>query len=131
MNTSTAEHFSAKLAFEIDSSDLFEVLEARPNIIVIDARRSFAFEKEHIPGAVNLAYGDMSPETTKTFDRNTLYVVYCDGIGCNALTKGCLNMAKLGFSVKEMIGGLEYWKVDGFPTEGTLKNPVNDVRCAC
>jgi len=54
----------------------------------------------------------MNEETTKGFDRMALVVTYCDGIGCNASTKGALNMARLGFRVKEPIGGLDWWKRD-------------------
>ena len=50
-------------------------------------------------------------------DRGGLVVTYCDGIGCNASTKGALKMAELGFRTKELIGGLDWWKRDGHPTE--------------
>ena len=60
----------------------------------------------------------MRKETTKDLDKTALFVIYCDGIGCNASTKGALNMGKLGFRVKELIGGLEWWKRDGYNTEG-------------
>ena len=43
--------------------------------------------------------------------------------GMAANTKAALEFAKLGFSVKEMIGGYEYWVREGQPTEddaGTL-----------
>lgn len=39
-------------------------------------------------------------------------------ICCNASTKGALNMAKLGFRVKELIGGLDWCKRDNHKTEG-------------
>ncbi|MYE89111.1 rhodanese-like domain-containing protein, partial [Candidatus Poribacteria bacterium] len=45
------------------------------------------------------------------------YVTFCVGIGRNASTKGALNMARLGFRVKELMGGLDWWKRDGYPTE--------------
>jgi hypothetical protein len=43
----------------------------------------------------------MSAETTTRLDRSKVYVVYCDGIGCNASTKGAYKLARLGFRVKE------------------------------
>ena len=60
----------------------------------------------------------MDEETTSRLDKNTLYVTYCDGIGCNASTKGALKLARLGFSVKELMGGLDWWIRDGYATEG-------------
>ena len=48
------QHYQNKLAFEMDPSDLFDALEAKENIVVIDARKDFAYIKEHIPGALCL-----------------------------------------------------------------------------
>jgi len=54
----------------------------------------------------------MSTETTAQLDRSKVYVVYCDGIGCNASTKGAYKLAGLGFRVKEL---LDWWRRDGHP----------------
>jgi hypothetical protein len=48
------DHYQNKLAYEMDPSDLFAALEANEQVIVIDARKSFAYERERIPGAINL-----------------------------------------------------------------------------
>jgi rhodanese-related sulfurtransferase len=128
---SAIEHYQNKLAFEMDPSDLFAAIEAGEKIIALDARKAFAFEKEHIPGAVNLPHREMSAKTTADFDKDTLYAIYCDGIGCNASTKGALNMAMLGFNVRELIGGIEWWKFDGYGTEGEHKTAGLQVQCAC
>ena len=113
-------HYSNKLAYETDSWDLKVALEAGENIVVIDARSSQAFEQEHIPDAINIPHRHMSAKTTEHLDRNALIVTYCDGIGCNASTKGALNMTRLDFRVKELIGGLDWWKRDGHPTESAV-----------
>ena len=113
-------HYESKLAFETDSWDLQVALESGESIVVVDARSPEAYQKEHIPGAVNIPHRKMSAETTKSIDRAALVVTYCDGIGCNASTKGALNMTKLGFRVKELIGGLDWWKRDGHRTEAAV-----------
>lgn len=116
----------------MDASDLFEALNNGEKIIPFDARKAFGFEAEHIPGAINIPHREMSIETTRHLDRDMLYVTYCDGIGCNASTKGALNMARLGFKVKELIGGIEWWKFDGHATEGTNANNAGQkIECAC
>ncbi len=113
------KHYSDKLEFETDSWDLQDALGKGEKIVVIDARSSESFKKEHIPGAISFPHRTMNAESTRSLDRAALYVVYCDGIGCNASTKGAFNMAKLGFRVKELIGGLDWWKRDGYKTEGS------------
>ena len=66
------KHYSDKLAYEIDSWDLHVAREAGENITVVDARSPEAFQREHIPGAVNVPHRKMSPETTSNIDKNTL-----------------------------------------------------------
>ena len=126
------KYYENKLAFEMDPSDLFDALNNGEKVIPIDARKAFGFEAEHIPTAINLPHREMTAESTKHLDKEVLYVTYCDGIGCNASTKGALNMAKLGFKVKELIGGIEWWKFDGYATEGTNGLPSGlQIECAC
>ena len=40
------------------------------------------------------------------------------GPGCNAATNAAARLAALGRSVKEMLGGFEYWVREGHPVEG-------------
>lgn len=117
-------YYQEKLNFETDSSDLFQALKGNEEVVVVDARSSGAYEAEHIPGAISRPHREMSVENTGDLDKDKLYIVYCDGIGCNASTKGAFNMLKLGFKVKELLGGLEWWKKDGYKTEGFLKNKL-------
>lgn len=123
-------HYSDKLAYEIDSSDLKVALEEGEQVIVIYARSAEAFREEHIPGAINIPHRTMNNQTTQQLDRKALVVSYCDGIGCNASTKGALNMLKLGFRVKELIGGLDWWKRDGHSTH-QLSVSKAAAKCGC
>ena len=113
-------HFRDKLAFETDAWDLNEMIRKGANVVVIDARTEAAYAQEHIPQALNLPHRKMDVESTRQFDRGAIYITYCDGIGCNASTKGALKLAELGFKVRELIGGLDWWKREGYPTEASL-----------
>lgn len=123
-------YYQQKLAFETDSWDLNVALGAGENVIVIDARSPEAFAREHIPGARNIPHRTMNAETTATLDKAALIVTYCDGIGCNASTRGALNMLQLGFRVKELLGGLDWWKRDGHPTHSS-EAATNSNSCGC
>lgn len=125
------KHYADKLAYEIDSWDLKVALERGERITVIDARSADAYAAGHIPGAINIPHRTMSAETTTSVDRASTVVTYCDGIGCNASTKGALNMTKLGFTVKELIGGLDWWKRDGHPTERMASTASTGMSCGC
>ena len=124
-------YYEAKLAFEMDPADLFYALENTPNYVVIDTRQTHGFIKEHIPTAINFPHREMNKESTQHLDKNKTYICYCDGIGCNGSTRGALKMAKLGFKVKELIGGIEWWKKDGFATEGEKSTQGSLLKCAC
>lgn len=123
--------YNEKLVYYTDSADLTEGIKEGKNIIIIDARKTIAYEEEHIPGAINFPHRDMNEDSVKTLDKNAEYVTYCDGIGCNASTKGAYNLAKLGFKVRELIGGLDWWKRDGYTTEGIKSNIKSDTICNC
>lgn len=123
--------YEQKLEYEIDSWDLNEALKKGENVIVIDARSEVAYDKEHIPGSISIPHRNMTAENTIHLDKETLYITYCDGIGCNASTKGALNMVKLGFKVKELMGGLDWWIRDGYETTGMMSKTGQKIACGC
>ncbi len=125
------KYYKEKLDYEMDSWDLNDSLKRGLDIVVIDTRSAEAYAKEHIPGAINFPHRDMSIESTSKLDKDRLYICYCDGIGCNASTKGALNLAKLGFNVKELIGGLDWWRRDGYDTEGEKGQKRGSISCGC
>lgn len=114
-----SDHFRAKLSYETDPADLHADLEKGiTGIIVIDARSARSFAEEHIPGAISLPSRNIDADITSGLPRDATIVTYCWGPGCNGSTKAALRLSVLGFRVKELIGGIEYWKREGYPTKG-------------
>ncbi|MEU2660140.1 rhodanese-like domain-containing protein [Streptomyces sp. NPDC007325] len=125
-------YYQAKLAYEIDSADLQDALDAGQDLVVVDGRSSESYAAEHIPGAVSVPHRSISQESLAGLSRAPLYVTYCDGIGCNASTKTAIKLATAGFRVKELIGGLDWWKRDGHPTEGhAAPAHTHHAGCGC
>jgi rhodanese-related sulfurtransferase len=115
-------HFEAKLAFETDPADLYvDQQKGHTDVLVLDARSPEAFADEHISGALNLPVRRITAETTAAFARDRLIVTYCWGPGCNGATRAAARLAALGFQVKELIGGIEYWKREGYPVASRLR----------
>lgn len=109
-----AAAMNEKLRFHTDAWDLsVDLKSGHPDIVVIDARSASAYQAGHIPGAISFPHREMNATSTARLDRGKVYVVYCDGIGCNASTKGAYKLARLGFRVKELLGGLDWWRRDG------------------
>lgn len=127
-------HLRHKLSLEADPADVWTDLQrGETGFIVIDARVPELYAQAHVPGAFNLPYRLISRETTAAMPKDKLIVTYCDGLGCNASTKAALRLAELGFTVKEMVGGMDWWRRDGLPVHGVDACPGEDggVICGC
>ncbi|MCG9760812.1 MULTISPECIES: rhodanese-like domain-containing protein [Pseudoalteromonas] len=109
-------YYENKLAFEIDSWDLHEAMKSTKQVVVLDVRGEVAYSKKHIKGAIHYPHSQIIEDNRGDFDSATLYVTYCDGLGCNAATNGALKLAKLGFKVVELSGGLTWWDEHDYPT---------------
>lgn len=110
-----ALHFKAKLELETDPSDLHHDLKNKvAGIVVVDGRRASSYELGHVPGSINLYHADINAQSTANWSKEDLYICTCTGVGCNASTKAALNLASLGFRVKELIGGLKEWEAEGY-----------------
>lgn len=115
-------HFLTRLRFETDPYDVHHDLEhGESGFVVLDIRRAPDFAREHVVGAVNLSHHDMTSRLLARLDREQVYVTYGWGPGCNGGTRGAAKLAAAGLRVKEMIGGLEYWKRQGYPTASTTE----------
>jgi rhodanese-related sulfurtransferase len=122
-------HFESKLTFETDPWDVKTDMErGRSDFVVIDVRSRSDFDARRIAGAIHLAYRSIDAETTAHLPKDKVMVTYCWGPGCNGSTKGAFRLASLGFRVKELIGGLEYWIREGGPLEGTLVDEADRTR---
>jgi rhodanese-related sulfurtransferase len=97
--------------------DLFaDIVAGVPDLVIVDARYRETFDLEHLPGAINLPWREIDESTTAHLSRDAEYVVYCWNASCHASTKTAGRLESLGFRVKELHGGLQVWKRQGYPT---------------
>ena len=115
--TDAASYFAAKLAFETDPSDVYAAQKAGDRFVLVDVRGDEAWTQGRVRGAVHLPYTQIEDRAPAELDPAVPVVVYCWSPGCNAGAKGALRFAQLGYRVREMIGGYEYWVREGQPTE--------------
>lgn len=98
--------FQRKLRFETDA--LYHDWKHGTNdYMVIDVCSSEAYEKSHVPHAINIPQAQLIAKPTAEFPPETLFVVHCRGPVCNGATKVAIKLSALGRPVKEMIGGIE------------------------
>ncbi|GAA1527201.1 rhodanese-like domain-containing protein [Actinomadura kijaniata] len=137
-----AAHFAARLAFETDASDVAADLAANaPDVVVVDSRNRASWDQGHVEGAIHLPTAEIAERAAALVPRGATVVVYCWGPGCNGAQKAALEFARLGYPVKEMIGGFEYWAREGCPVATsagvTRRSPdpltalINGLTCAC
>jgi rhodanese-related sulfurtransferase len=137
-----AAHFADRLSFEADVSDVHSDLHSGiPGFVVVDSRGDAAWRQGHIPQAIHLPTAEIASRAASLIPAGTVVVTYCWGPGCNGATRAALAFAHLGYPVKEMIGGIEYWIREGFVVQGEsgpesqptdpLTAPLNAITCDC
>jgi rhodanese-related sulfurtransferase len=103
---------------ETDVSDVAAALESgRPGFVLLDSRSAESWAQGHVPDAVHLPGREIPVRAPAELNRSVPVVTYCWGPGCNGATRAALALATLGFRVREMIGGFEYWAREGLPVE--------------
>lgn len=136
-----AAHFAARLEFETDASDVHSSQEAGERFLLVDVRNDASWEQGRIVGAIHIHHSAITERAPQGIPFDMPVVVYCWGPGCNGAHWGALNFAQLGYHVKEMIGGFEYWAREGYPIENErgpivrekdpLTVPVRPATCGC
>ncbi len=134
-------HFAAKLRYETDASDVAEALAAGERIALVDTRSHDAWHQGHAVGALHMPRLQVADRAQVEIPPGTPVVVYCWSPGCNGADKAALEFAKLGYDVKLMIGGFEYWAREGYAVEDdngpvirgvdALVGPVASADCGC
>jgi rhodanese-related sulfurtransferase len=126
-----ATFFAARLAFETDVSDVHAAMESgTAGFVLVDTRSSAAWDGGRIPGAQHLPTAELPGD----LDPTVPVVTYCWGPGCNGATRAALALARAGFAVREMIGGIEYWTREGFPVatdSGTARTAPDPLTAPC
>ncbi|MGW0712768.1 rhodanese-like domain-containing protein [Streptomyces sp. NPDC002643] len=138
-----AAYFRASLVFHTDVSDVAAALAADgdPGFVVLDSRSTDSWDQGHIPGAIHLPTALIPAQAEQLLDKAVPVVTYCWGPACNGGTRAALALSELGFQVKEMLGGFEYWAREGFAYEtwegpaksaaDPLTTPVDAEACGC
>ncbi|MFF1632302.1 rhodanese-like domain-containing protein [Leifsonia sp. NPDC058248] len=137
------QHFAAKLQYETDPSDVKAAMDAGERFVLVDSRGEAAWQQGRLPGALHLPTAEIAGRASALIPRGTPVVVYCWGPGCNGSTRAALEFSLLGYPVKEMIGGFEYWAREGLgivDDNGAIDRSVDEltapigpgaIDCAC
>ena len=124
--------FSQRLQFETDCSDVHSALQLdEPDFVLLDVRGEAAYAQAHVPGALNLPHRQISLATLQALPQRPLLVVYCAGPHCNGADQAALKIARLGYPVKIMIGGLQGYRDEGFALTAPAAKSPQPQQCGC
>lgn len=132
MTCNAVDFFTTRLAFQTDVADVHA--ERLGAVTLLDSRSLAGWEQGHLPGAVHLPTADIPGRAAELLDPGVPVVTYCWGPGCNGATRAALALARLGYPVREMLGGVEYWIREGFPVEttaGLSTAPADPLTAPC
>ena len=102
----------------ITADQLAEMKENEQSLVIIDVLGEEQFEKEHVPGAINIPYERVAHEALDRFDKEDSIVVYCKNEACTASPKAAKKLEDLGFKhVYDFENGIEGWKNSGRSAE--------------
>jgi rhodanese-related sulfurtransferase len=108
--------FENKLAFTKGPAEIdYAIKKNISDYTLIDVRAAEDFQKEHIPGAINLPEKEWA--SFKGLSKDKLNVLYCYNITCHLAAMAATFFASKGFPVSELDGGFGSWKEHEFTVE--------------
>jgi rhodanese-related sulfurtransferase len=109
------DHFAKRLTYETDCADVYSSFASdRVDFVLVDVRGRKAYDKGHVPRAVNLPVLTITERSMQEYPAGTVFVVYCAGPHCNGANKAAIRLSQMGRPVKEMLGGVTGWVDEGF-----------------
>ncbi|GAA2167297.1 MULTISPECIES: rhodanese-like domain-containing protein [Glycomyces] len=135
-------YFTGLMAYSTDVSDVYAAGQNDDlGFTLVDTRGDAAWFQGRVPGALHLPTDEIAARAAALVDPARPVVVYCWGPGCNGAYRAAVEFAKLGYQVKYMMGGYEYWVREGLPVAtdagvergkpDPLTAPSSGVSCAC
>jgi rhodanese-related sulfurtransferase len=110
-----AGHYARRLELETDCADVYAAMAGgHPGFVLIDTRAAEAYAARHVPGAVSIPHSDLSADRLAEHGADARFVTYCWGPHCNGACRGAARIAALGYRVKEMLGGMWGWEMEGY-----------------
>lgn len=102
----------------ITADDLKQMIEANPEIIIINVLDEKFYQDCHIKGSINIPFERLL-EKTSSWDKDKDVVVYCATASCPKSKKAYALMQDLGFfNLHEYAGGMQEWFQAGYDTSG-------------
>ena len=111
------KYFETKLEAEVGPYGLKHLMEEeKGKLTILDVRRPEHFAQERIPGAIHMTLEELAKRYKELPKKNRI-VTYCYMFMCSLAPTAALFLAKKGYKVTELVGGIEDWKKLGNDVE--------------
>ena len=99
---------------------LKRMIDKNEDFILVDVLSLESYEKEHIPGSINIPLADIKNKAERLLKKDKEIVVYCGSSQCTMSSQAAEELARLGYKeVYDYEGGLQDWKDAGFSIESS------------
>lgn len=102
----------------VTAEEVIALVEQKPNLVILDTRKSSDFQKGYIEGAISLPDTDTNARTLSKHvaSKNTPVLMYCNGIRCGRSVKSAKVAMAAGYkNIYWFRGGIEEWESKGLP----------------
>lgn len=105
------------MVHRVETEELRRLLDDRPQLLEVSA--GDGFDEEHLPGAVHLPLGELTPAAVARLDRDRATVVYGFDHQCDRSARAAARLESFGFrDVHDYVPGKAAWLAEGLPSEG-------------
>jgi len=112
------------MATTITREALKEKMDAKEDFLLLDVLSAESYQREHLPGAINLPLLRIDAASTAALPKDKEIVVYCGSFECQASPAAARRLEELGFTrVVDFEGGLADWKAAGYPLQSSRVRP--------
>lgn len=109
----------------VDTETLHRWLSDGRALVLIDTLPARAFEKGHLPGAINIVSDDICTRARETVpDLDARIVVYCGGPRCKRAGRAAARLVRLGYTrVHHYVEGKLGWCAAGHALHADAPSP--------
>ena len=99
---------------ELTMEELWERLQPKNRLVVLDVRPHEEYAAGHIPGAISMPLGELK-KRLKELPKTKQIVAYCRGPLCAFAPEAARFLKKKGYKVKTLVEGAPDWEGAGLP----------------
>lgn len=104
----------------MSSTELFQRIHEDTSVVLVDVHTPEDYQKEHIPGAINIPLGMLAEAAKAQLGKNQRIVVYGHAHEDGISNQAAEILESLGYrKVSDFDGGILAWKRAGYHTETT------------